>query len=253
MLQRLINELDFDWSILIEDTVLYSGYPLLRTLIQSSCHHNLRTICLDVDGTAADFISIPVDGIVIPLENADPLSLYDVITEHLTVDSVFVIPSLSVFLLKFGANKLASLLRLIKSYSSVKYMVGVLHTDVLLDTEHLMTIKYLFSALITLQKTPEDIRVHYNGCVKCMRHKSNGKLETSEEYYAMTNDFTLVQVHASTSSVIQNLVDASTGNDPMSNLTFNLSLSEQERRAKNKLQLPYLKKHEEKAALLTNR
>lgn len=188
-----------------------------------------------------------------PIEYLDQTDRLDIetIVNHLSrADTQFcvVFSSLSLPLLTQSAHELASLIRRLRDLDSVCKVISCLHTDVVSAEEVIQSVEYLFDTVVTLKPVTASTNQDYYGHVDIIRRKRNGKIETADELFALGCDFTLADVHDSTSAI--KVIQETTSVD-LSNLTFNLGLSDAERQAKNDLQLPYLKKASEKEALLT--
>lgn len=248
MLLKLLHESTFNFSLLIKDTSEQPASCLLSSLIASLTANGRKVLSV---------LTEPEFGKGLQLDKTERINVFgekDIsakINEAATcADCCVIFPSLSLYLMNNNVFELGRIIRALQRTENISAVVGIIHKDVLNNEETLALSEYLFSAMVDVLPVNGELSSTYHGHVKCLSQKTNGKLETSDEFFSLTNDGTLDMVHASTSAAIQALVDEPNA-DITSKLTFNLKLSDKEREAKNNLQLPYLKNDLEKTALLS--
>lgn len=249
MLQKLLHETAFNFSLLIKDSSEQPGLCLAKSLITNLAGNGRKVLSVLME---------PMFGRDSLFDQTHKINVFGderEVTAKITeaancTDCCVVFPSLSLYLLNNKVSELARIIRSLQMSDNVSTVVAVIHKDVLQNEDTLGMCEYLFSAVIDLLPVEGELSATYHGHVKCLSRKSNGKLETSDEFFSLSNDGALDMVHASTSAAIQALVDEPSA-DITNKLTFNLKLSDKEREAKNNLQLPYLKKDSEKSALLS--
>ncbi|MGH0180242.1 UNVERIFIED_CONTAM: hypothetical protein FKN15_017497 [Acipenser sinensis] len=94
-----------------------------------------------------------------------------------------------------------------------------------------------------------------NGIVRTLLRRKTGRVSREEEFYSVREDFS-VQILRDLSTRKQPASDSrgeTKQDDPAANLTFNLRLSEGERRARENLSLPFTFSEEKKSSLLQPR
>ncbi|ROL41242.1 Elongator complex protein 5 [Anabarilius grahami] len=107
-------------------------------------------------------------------------------------------------------------------------------------------VRHLASTVISVAPANYE---HHTVAMTTRRTKS-GKVMQEEEYFSVSEDATLsVQAKPCQSGHVQKDQGVAEA-DPTSNLTFNLRLSEEERKAKEKVALPFVFSQEKKSALL---
>lgn len=253
MLLELISELTFEFSLLIQDSADKSGSCLILTLINNvASGRRVIYVCTEPTFSSKSTYDAANICIINTFDNYDSLPGRLIQAAEQT-ESIVIFPSISLLLLNYGVSKFSQLLRRLKGCEYINSLIALVHTDVLDTEETLQVVEYMFDAVVNVSqvKEPELISSYY-GHAKCTRRKASGKVESSDEYFTLNNTMNVDLVHASSSAVIKALVVDNPAVDITSKLTFNLSLTDKERNAKNNLQLPYLKKESEKQQMLTN-
>ncbi|KAF6031775.1 ELP5 [Bugula neritina] len=250
MLEDLINNLRCESSLLIKDSLRKSGACLIKSLTNQALSQQKPLLYINTEPLFSNRHSLGSLGV----QNVDVFGQYDSLKERImssvsSANTVVVFPSISLLLLSYSVGRFAKLLRALRESDKVSSVIALMHTDVVLNEEIVDRLDYLFSSIIHVLLPESELSVYY-AQVKCLRRKSNGKLETSEEYFTLDDACSLKLVHSSSSAVVRSYTQSQSG-DVVSSLTFNLSLSDKEREAKNRLHLPYLKKDSEKQALLS--
>ncbi|KAF4110575.1 elongator complex protein 5 isoform X1 [Onychostoma macrolepis] len=159
--------------------------------------------------------------------------------------SVLVVDSLSLVLRHHDTLVFCQTLQELRKGGVIKTIIGLLHSD--LHQQGVVGIVcYLASTVISVT-TANDER---HSVAKTTRRTKSGKVMQEEEYFSVSEDATLsVQAKPRQPGHVQKGQDVSEA-DPASNLTFNLRLSEEERKAKEKVALPFVFSQEKKSALL---
>ncbi|XP_016405605.1 elongator complex protein 5-like [Sinocyclocheilus rhinocerous] len=159
--------------------------------------------------------------------------------------SVLVVDSLSLVLRHHDPLVFCQTLQELRKGGVIKTIIGLLHSD--LHQQGIVGIVcYLASTVISV--APANNERH--SVAKTTRRTKSGKVMQEEEYFSVCKDATLsVQAKPRQPGHVQKERDVSEA-DPTSNLTFNLRLSEEERKAKEKVALPFVFSQEKKSALL---
>lgn len=170
-----------------------------------------------------------------------------------------VFNSLSRLLLWKSSAMVCTLLNQLYSNSShsqegyqVVQVVALVHSD-LHDDQTLNTINFLASSLlwITLDKEEKDQSV--NWC-KVLHKRKTGKVIKKFESFAINDKHVLTEYeekdwNGSSSKAVSESVNEV---DPTKNLTFSLTLTDNERQARSKLKLPYMHHEEERSEVTVN-
>lgn len=252
MLQELIEEAAYKFSLLIKDSTSQPGWSLMSSMMKEMAMKGKNIISVQTEPEFGGQNKVRETKRVCAFKEYDQL-LTRVNDAAFGADCYIVFPSISLYLMNSRISQFASLLRGLQMNDKVIKVVCLVHSDVLPDDDVIASCEYLFDAMIDLLPVEEsELSATYQGHVKCLRRKPSGKLETSDEFFSLNQEGKLDLVHTSTSAAIRALVDEpNTDIDVTNKLTFNLTLSDRERQAKNSLQLPYLKKESEKKALLS--
>ncbi|XP_058251042.1 elongator complex protein 5 isoform X1 [Hemibagrus wyckioides] len=168
-------------------------------------------------------------------------------TQHAKT-SVLVIDSLS-FIVRHHDPVVVcqELQKLRKAGGSVRMIFGLLHMD-LHQQGVLGALSHLACTVISV--TPGNIARY--AVANTSQRKKSGKVMQKEEFFTLTEDLTLsIETKPNQSGKAQADLHTESEVDPMSNLTFNLRLSEVEREAKEKVALPFVFSEKKKSALLS--
>lgn len=251
MLTSVVNELSYGFSVIVKDSMEKSGSCLLTALVDGPAARHLKVVTVNTEPVFNN-LSVYNNPNVTVLNVFD---CYDKILDKVLhaasgQESVVIFPSLSLYLMNTGVTSFAKLVRALQDSSSIKHIAALIHTDVLAVEETLSQAEHMFETIINVLPVETELAGSYYGHVQCVRRKPNGKVDSADEYFSLDENGGLGLVHTSTSAIIKSIEDTNS-EDVTANLTFNLSLSNKEREAKNKLLLPYLKKESEKHDLLS--
>ncbi|XP_027024879.1 elongator complex protein 5 isoform X1 [Tachysurus fulvidraco] len=268
MLSEVLQGTEPGGFVIIRDSVYYSGRPLLKYYINCALKRGEAVHVLGFEVPEHDF-SAKLDSSCLNLfhfHNAysDPLgwtrqSLFTVKhfsatditkllqeTQHAKA-SVLVIDSLSFVVRHHDPVAVCQeLQKLRKAGSSVRMIFGLLHMD--LHQQGVMgALSHLASTVISV--TPVN-NARY-AVANTTHRKKSGKVMQKEEFFSLTEDLTLsIETKPNQFGNVQTDLHIESEVDPVSNLTFNLRLSEVEREAKEKVALPFVFSEKKKSALL---
>ncbi|XP_051754483.1 elongator complex protein 5 [Ctenopharyngodon idella] len=165
-------------------------------------------------------------------------------TQHAKA-SVLVIDSLSFVLRHHDPVVICQRLQELRKGGDIKTIIGVLHSDL-----HLQGVVGIVSHLASTVISLAPANYEHHAMAMTTRRTKSGKVMQEEEYFSVSEDATLsVRAKPRQPGHVQKEQDVA-GADPTSNLTFNLRLSEEERKAKEKVALPFVFSQEKKSALL---
>lgn len=156
-----------------------------------------------------------------------------------------VIDSLSWILRHVSPPAVCKTLQQLKRGGAVRAIIGLLHAD-MHQTGTVGSICHLATSVITVapgMKGDEAV-------AKITKRSKSGKVTQDEEIFSIKEDLTVV-IQSKPSHLEHKQADPEEQQtDPTANLTFNLRLSDTERKAKEKLALPFVFSKEKKTALL---
>ncbi|XP_059360458.1 elongator complex protein 5 [Carassius carassius] len=253
--------------ILVEDTVQCSGRGLLRCFINAAVKRQEEDVhvlgfespeaemCAGLDSSCVQRLHFH-KGFPDPLgwTRRSSFTIERFTSQHITQlfkdtqrakASVLVVDSLSMVLRHRDPVVFCQTLQELRKGGVIKTIIGLLHSD--LHQQGIVGIVcHLASTVISV--SPADNERH--SVAKTTRRTKSGKVMQEEEYFSVSEDATLsVQAKPHQPGRGQKEPDVSE-TDPTSNLTFNLRLSEEERRAKEKVALPFVFSQQKKSALL---
>ncbi|MGH0186850.1 UNVERIFIED_CONTAM: hypothetical protein FKN15_028484 [Acipenser sinensis] len=168
-----------------------------------------------------------------------------------------VIDSLSWLLLHTPPTAVCqSLQELSRGGLKVKRVVALLHSD-LHEQGVVGSVCHMATAVVTVTPVSGSVSAEAepNGIVRTLLRRKTGRVSREEEFYSVLEDFS-VQILRDLSTRKQPASDSrgeTKQDDPAANLTFNLRLSEGERRARENLSLPFTFSEEKKSSLLQPR
>lgn len=168
-----------------------------------------------------------------------------------------VIDSLSWLLLHTPPTAVCqSLQELSRGGLKVKRVVALLHSD-LHEQGVVGSVCHMATAVVTVTPVSGSVSAEAepNGIVRTLLRRKTGRVSREEECYSVREDFS-VQILRDLSTRKQPAPDSrgeTKQDDPAANLTFNLRLSEGERRARENLSLPFTFSEEKKSSLLQPR
>ncbi|XP_072233034.1 elongator complex protein 5 [Leuresthes tenuis] len=266
MLAELLQGTDTGGFLVIQDSCSCSGRTLLKSLINAALNREetVHVLCFDVsEEELKDGLKTSVTQ-RLHIHNAyiDPLGWSDhpaftvhqfnlVELTHLvkqtshTKPATLVIDSLSWILRHVSSPAVCKTLQQLKKGGAVRAIIGLLHAD-MHQRGTVGSVCHLANSVITVAPgTKGD-----EATAKLTKRSKSGKVLQDEEIFSINEDLTVtVQSKPSNpehkqSDTIEQQVD------PTANLTFNLRLSDTERKAKEKLALPFVFSKEKKTALL---
>ncbi|CAL8327232.1 unnamed protein product [Lota lota] len=266
MLVELIQGTEGGGLIIIQDSINYSGRTLLMSFIKAALKrdevvhllafelheaelkHELDHSCLqrltfhnafhDPLGwnenppfTVHQFITTELDSLLTPNQHSKPVTL--------------VIDSFSFILRHLSPSAVCKTLQQLKKGGAVKTTLGLLHSD-MHHRNMVGSICHLATSVLTVAPGHQC----HEAVAKTIRRAKSGKISQAEERFSISDDMS-VKVLSKPIQVGAGQGDAGDAEvDPTANLTFNLRLSDQERKAKEKLALPFVFSKEKKSALL---
>ncbi|KAK7175840.1 hypothetical protein R3I93_000182 [Phoxinus phoxinus] len=158
---------------------------------------------------------------------------------------VLVIDSLSLVLRHHDPVVISQRLQVLRKGGDIKTIISLLHSDL-----HLHGVVGIVSQLASTVISVAPANNEHHAVATTTRRSKSGKVMQEEEYFNVSEDMTLsVQAKLRQHGHVQKEQKVAEA-DPASNLTFNLRLSEEERKAKEKLALPFVFSKEKKSALL---
>uniref|UniRef100_A0A8C1F5J9 Elongator complex protein 5 n=1 Tax=Cyprinus carpio carpio TaxID=630221 RepID=A0A8C1F5J9_CYPCA len=165
-------------------------------------------------------------------------------TQHAQA-SVLVVDSLSMVLRHHDPVVFCQTLQELRNGGVIKTIIGLLHSD--LHQQGIVGIVCHLAGTVISVAPADNERL---SVAKTTRRTKSGKVMQEEEYFSVSEDAALsVQAKPRQPGHVQRERDVSEA-DPTSNLTFNLRLSEDERKAKEKVALPFVFSQQKKSALL---
>lgn len=265
MLLELLQGSDSGGFLLIQDTIHYSGRPLLKSFISAALYRDDDVHVLLFESSEEElkrgFDKNQIQRLHIHNAYEDPLgwtkkSAFTVqnfslnylteLLKHTAQEKapIIVIDSLSWILRHVCATSVCSTLHQLKKGGSARAVIGLLHADVH-QKGTVGSVCHLATAHIAV--TPGN--TEDNCLAKITKRTKSGKVLQDELAFNIKEDFT-VMLHKSSNTVAQQSVHEEHEMDPTANLTFNLRLSDKEREAKEKLSLPFMFSKEKKKAIL---
>ncbi|XP_050969876.1 elongator complex protein 5 [Labeo rohita] len=266
MLLDVLQGTEAGGFILIQDTVSCSGRGILKCFINAALKrgedvHVLgfespeTQVCAGLDSSCVQKLHFH-EGFPDPLgwKCTSSFTVDQFTSQHITQlikdtqyakASVLVVDSLSLVLRHHDPVVICQRLQELRKGGVIKTVIGLLHSD-LHQQGVVGIVGHLASTVISV--APANNERH--GVAKTTRRTKSGKVMQEEEYFSVSEDATLsVQAKLRQPGHVQKEQDVSEA-DPTSNLTFNLRLSEEERKAKEKVALPFVFSQEKKSALL---
>lgn len=266
MLLEVLQAAEAGGFILIQDSVQCCGRGILRCCINAALKRDEDVhvlgfespeteVCAGLDSSFAQKLHFH-KGFPDPLgwRGKSSFTAQQFTSQHITQlirdsqpakASVLVVDSLSLVLRHHDPVIVCQSLQELRKGGVVKTIIGLLHSDL-----HLQGIVgivcHLASTVISVAPTNNE----RHAVATTTRRTKSGKVMQEEEYFSVSEDATLsVQSKPRQHDRVEKEQDSAEV-DPASNLTFNLRLSEEERRAKEKVALPFVFSQEKKSALL---
>ncbi|XP_074479104.1 elongator complex protein 5 [Sebastes fasciatus] len=261
MLPDILQGIDAGGFLIIQDSASYSGRHLLRSFIHAALNREEAVHVLGFEVSEEELRDglkgSPVQRLHFHNAYTDPLgwtdhpafTVHQFCLEELTrlvkqtphpKPATLVIDSLSWILRHVGAPAVCKTLQQLRKGGAVRAIIGLLHAD-MHQRGTVGSVCNLATSVVTVapgMKGDEAV-------AKLIKRSKSGKVVQDEEIFSIRDDLTVIVLSRQLGPK-QN--DPET--DPTANLTFNLRLSDKERKAREKLALPFVFSKEKKTALL---
>uniref|UniRef100_UPI003AADBAED elongator complex protein 5 n=1 Tax=Centroberyx gerrardi TaxID=166262 RepID=UPI003AADBAED len=266
MLPELLQGTDAGGFIIIQDAASYSGRPLLKSFINAALNREevVHVLGFEVseeeikDGLNASSMQRLHfhNGYADPLgwTEQPPFTVHQFSLKELTnvikqtqqhKPVTLVIDSLSWILRHLSPPAICQSLQQLKKGGAVRTIIGLLHSD-MHQRGTVGSVCHLATSVVTVMPGLRGDEA----VAKTTRRSKSGKVMQDEEIFSIKEDLTVtVQSKPSHPGTMQTDPEELEA-DPTANLTFNLRLSDTERKAKEKLALPFVFSKEKKTALL---
>lgn len=259
MIGDIVNGREKSKFVLIEDTVLQSGRPLLICMIQSLCQRveKVHIICFErspelLRGLFQAELSQRLvfhDGSADPLgwENPENLNIDTDLVQYLNSkpghvasnNVAIVIDSLSPMLLHRSApytcKTIARLMKEKIQAAEVEQIVCLLHGD-LHDNQSLFLIEHLATSEVKV--TPAKHLQFHMAC-NTVHKRLSGKVIKTAEHFNLDEAYGIQDVTEVKAVDTKKTTIETKQPDPAANLTFNLTLTDKEKDARSQVKLPY--------------
>lgn len=260
MIGDLLNGKEKSKLLLVEDTVLQSGRPLLLSIVGYLCKRveKVHVVCYDRDpGYILECLppehtkQIAVhDGFhdVLGWHNPENLSVNTDLLHylqnkpgcHANHNAAIVIDSLSPMMLHRAApytcQTVSKLTKAKIHTAEVEQVVCLLHSD-LHDNHSLTLVEHIATTVVKVQPSSLD---HFLMASNILHKRISGKVIKVKEHFNLSETFEIQDVTEIKSVDQSTAVTTDTGQpDPTANLTFNLSLTDKEKAARSQVKLPY--------------
>ncbi|GFT13121.1 uncharacterized protein NPIL_200811 [Nephila pilipes] len=241
--------------ILVKDHDGINGMKVFKTVLKLYCKEQTNVALFSYDGVAEDVVhglEVNLDKVKLLEIFSDPFAWYkgenlnallsvDFILENFyDFEGVLCIYSLTSLLIHNGIDKVYKMLHKFLNTSHNLHILALLHSDVH-DSKENEIIDKLASTGLYLSSDETETLVS-------IVHYSSGKVNSLLLEYNISKNFefsSLIDVQ------LQKKIEEKKP-DPTANLTFNLRLKDEEKEAKNQLQLPYMKKQISDDAVIQN-
>ncbi|XP_060887473.1 elongator complex protein 5 [Labrus mixtus] len=263
MLTELLQGADAGGFVIIQDSIRCSGRHLLKSFINAALNREeaVHVLGFEVDeeelkdglkGSAIDRVHFH-NAYTDPLGWTDhpAFTVHQFCLEELTHlvkqsshsrPATLVIDSLSWILRHHSPIVVCKTLHQLRKGGAVRAIIALLHADMhQKGTEG--SVCHLATSVITIAPGMNGDQA----VAKITKRSKSGKVMQDEEIFNINKDFT-VTVQSKLGP--KNTPTEEKELDPTANLTFNLRLSDTERKAKEKLALPFVFSKEKKTALL---
>lgn len=266
MLTELLQGSDAGGFLIIQDSANYSGRHLLKSFINAALNREEAVHVLGFEVSEEELkdglTGSPTERLNFLNAYTDPLSWTD--NPAFTVNqfclkelthlvkqtshakqATLVIDSLSWILRHLSAAAVCKTLQQLRKGGAVRAIIALLHAD-MHQRGTVGSVCHLATSVITVapgMKADEAV-------AKITKRSKSGKVMQDEEFFSFKEDLTvIVQSRLCQLGPKQNDPEEQE-TDPTANLTFNLRLSDTERKAKENLALPFVFSKEKKTALL---
>ena len=245
MFTRIYSGSEKSKFLLIQQIHRCPSLLLIKSLVRKTCQNpnvKVYVVCLDTDGsqfeeltgaTISSFIKYPggFSGDV-----KEFLSTFVKSLDRMKANRVFI-PSLNPLFLLYSLKEVHEIL--LEIINASECVTAVISQEVL-DLKSNAFLSRLVSTVIVLNpsssQTTNEISIDVTHKRK---HSRLGiKVETKTETIRMMTDGSFEVVKASTKKLTEVKTE---GDDELKGLTFNLNLSEEQKQAKDQVQLPYIK------------
>lgn len=264
MLPDILQGIDAGGFLIIQDSASYSGRHLLRSFIHAALNREEAVHVLGFEVSEEELRDglkgSPVQRLHFHNAYTDPLGWTDhpALTVHQfcleeltrlvkqtphTKPATLVIDSLSWILRHVGAPAVCKTLQQLRKGGAVRAIIGLLHAD-MHQRGTVGSVCHLASSVVTVapgMKGDEAV-------AKLTKRSKSGKVVQDEEIFSIRDDLTVIVQSRQLGPKQNDPEEQET--DPTANLTFNLRLSDTERKAREKLALPFVFSKEKKTALL---
>eukprot|EP01121_Diplochlamys_sp_Union-15-3_P017863 TRINITY_DN6380_c0_g2_i1.p1 TRINITY_DN6380_c0_g2~~TRINITY_DN6380_c0_g2_i1.p1 ORF type:complete len:203 (-),score=19.70 TRINITY_DN6380_c0_g2_i1:46-612(-) len=151
--------------------------------------------------------------------------------------TALVIDSLSSLILHLGLEQVIKLLQTIRNSTKVRFfpILVVLHND-LHDDFIIKSIERLAVSIITMNQPPSDTLIAIRGTYQLIQKRKSGKATKSLEHYIIHEN---MELKFFSDNEVKKKVTQQKQKESLTNLTFNLELTEEQKAAKDKVILPY--------------
>ncbi|KAF8792869.1 Elongator complex protein 5 like protein [Argiope bruennichi] len=243
--------------ILVKDSSDLRGLKIFKTLLKMYCKEKAAVVVLSYDGIGEDLIhGVTQNKDDIKLldifsdpygwyqgENLNTLMSVDFIPEYFSdFEGVLCIYSLTSLLIHDGIVKVYKTLHKLLKNNADLQILALLHPSVH-DLQEIDIIDKMSSTSLNID-SDEDTEI-----LQSIVHNSSGKVNSLSLEYKISENFefsSLVDVQLLKKKELEKKPD------PTANLTFNLKLKDDEKEARNQLQLPYMKMQNSDDAVIQN-
>ncbi|KAM9836324.1 elongator complex protein 5 [Aulostomus maculatus] len=264
MLPELLQGNDAGGFLIIQDSVCCCGRQLLWSFVKAALNREEAVHVLSFEASEEELKNglkgSPIQRLHFHNAYVDPLGW----TDHpvFTVDqfcldklkylvkqtsqlkpATLVIDSLSWILRHVSPPAVCRTLQQLKKEGAVRAVIGLLHAD-LHQKGTAGSVCHLATSVVTVTPGVKGDEM----VAKITKRSKSGKVTQHEEIFSIREDLTVVG--QSKPSHLGSKQTEELETDPTANLTFNLRLSDTERKAKEKLALPFVFSEEKKTALL---
>ncbi|GBM00640.1 hypothetical protein AVEN_117995-1 [Araneus ventricosus] len=244
--------------ILVKDNNDLRGLKIFKTVLKMYCKEQANVAILCYDGIGEDLIhGVTANNDDIKLldifsdpyswyqgENLDALMSVEFIPEYFSdFKGVLCIYSLTSLLIHDGIVKVYKTLHKLLMNNADLQILALLHPSVH-DLQEIDIIDKMSSTSLNIN-SDEDTEI-----LQSVVHYSSGKVNSLSLEYKISENFelsSLVDVQLLKSKEVKEKKP-----DPTANLTFNLKLKDDEKEARNQLQLPYMKMQNSDDAVIQN-
>lgn len=264
MLPDILQGIDAGGFLIIQDSASYSGRHLLRSFIHAALNREEAVHVLGFEVSEEELRDglkgSPVQRLHFHNAYTDPLgwtdhpafTVHQFCLEELTrlvkqtphpKPATLVIDSLSWILRHVGAPAVCRTLQQLRKGGAVRAIIGLLHAD-MHQRGTVGSVCNLATSVVTVapgMKGDEAV-------AKLTKRSKSGKVVQDEEIFSIRDDLTVIVLSRQLGPKQNDPEEQEM--DPTANLTFNLRLSDKERKAREKLALPFVFSKEKKTALL---